>query len=129
MFGPKNEEVVGGWKRLHNEKLHNLHASPNIIRVINSRKRMKWVGHVACTGEKRNTYKMLVKKPEGKKPFGRLRCRWEDNIKMDLKEIDWKDVNWIHLAQDREQWRTLVTMVVNLQVTQKALDFQGLCST
>jgi len=79
--------VVGGWRRLHNEKLHNFYTSPNIIRVIKSR-RMRWVGHVAYMGEMRNAYKILFGKPEGKKLLGRPRCRWEDNIEMDLWELD-----------------------------------------
>jgi hypothetical protein len=86
IFGPKRNEVVGGWRKLHNEELHNLYCSPSIIRIIKSR-RMRWAGHVACMGEKRNAYRILVGKPEGKRPLGRPRCRWEDNIRMDLREI------------------------------------------
>jgi hypothetical protein len=79
IFGPKREEVVGGSRRLHNEEINNLYTSPNIIRVIKSR-RMRWAGHVACIGEMRNAYKILVGRPEGKRLLGRLRSRWEDNI-------------------------------------------------
>jgi hypothetical protein len=75
--------VIGGWRTLHNEELHNLYSSPNIIRMMKSR-RMSWAGHVACLGEKRNAYRVSVGKPEGRRPLGRPRCRWEDNIKMDL---------------------------------------------
>jgi hypothetical protein len=80
--------VTGGWRKLHNEELHNLYSSPSIIRMIKSR-RMRWAEHVARMGEKRNAYtrRILVGKPEEKRPPGRSRCRWEDNIKMDLKEI------------------------------------------
>jgi hypothetical protein len=86
IFGPKRNEVTGGWRKLHNEELHNLCFSPNIIRIIKSR-RMRWAGHVARMGEKRNVYRLLVGKPEGERPLGRQRRRWIDNIKMDLLEI------------------------------------------
>jgi hypothetical protein len=79
IFGPKRDEVTGGWRKLHNEELHNLYSSPNIITIIKSRKR--WTGHVARLGAKRNTYRILVGKPEGKRPLGRPRRRWVDNIK------------------------------------------------
>jgi hypothetical protein len=92
--------VTGGWRKLHNEELHNLYSSPSIIRIIKSR-RMRWVGHVARMGEKRNVYRLLVGKPEGKRPLGRWRSRWIDNIKMDLLEIGLNVVDWIDLAQDR----------------------------
>jgi hypothetical protein len=83
ILGPKREEVTGGWRKLHNEELRDLYSSPSIIRIINSR-RMRWLGHVARMGEKRNAYRVQVGKPEGKRPLGRPRCRWVDNIKMDL---------------------------------------------
>jgi hypothetical protein len=86
IFGPKRDEVTRGWRKLHNEELHNLYSSPSIIRVIKSR-RMRWAGHVARMGERRNAYRILVVKPEGKRPLGRPRRRWVDNIKMDLREI------------------------------------------
>jgi hypothetical protein len=86
IFGPKRNGVTGGWRKLHNEELHNLYSSPSIIRVIKSR-RMRWVGHVARMGEKRNVYRLLVGKPEGKRPLGRPRLRWIDNIKRGLLEI------------------------------------------
>jgi hypothetical protein len=84
MFGPKREED-GSWRKLHNDDLHNLYSLPNIVRVIKSR-RMKWAGHVACMEEGRGVYRILVGRPEGKRPLGRPRHRWEDNIKMDLRE-------------------------------------------
>jgi hypothetical protein len=86
IFGPRRDGVTGGWRELHNEELHNLYSSPSIIRIIKSR-RMSWAGHVALMGEKRNVYRLLVGKPEGKRPLGRPRRRWTYNIKMDLLEI------------------------------------------
>jgi hypothetical protein len=83
IFGPKRDEVTGGWRKLHNEELHDFYPSPSIIRIIKSR-RMRWAGHVARTGEKRNVYRLLVGKPEAKRPLGRPRRRWVDNVKMDL---------------------------------------------
>jgi hypothetical protein len=115
VFGPKGDEVIGGWRKLHNEELHNLYSSSSIIRIINSR-RMRWVGHVARKGAKRNVYRILVGKPEGKRPLGRPRRRWEDNIKMDLRDIGWGGMDWIDLAEDRDQWRALVNTVMNLRV-------------
>jgi hypothetical protein len=86
IFGPKRDEVIGEWRRLRNEKLYALYFSPNIIRVIKSR-RLRWAGHVACMGEKRGAYRDLVGKPEGRRPLGRPRRRWEDNIKMGIREV------------------------------------------
>jgi hypothetical protein len=86
IFGPKKDEVTGEWRKLHNKELHDLYSSPSIIRIIKSR-RMKWVGHVARMREKRNAYRLLVGKPEGKRPLGRPRRRWVDNIRMDLGEM------------------------------------------
>jgi len=92
IFGPRRDKVVEEWRRLHNEELSDLYSSPNIVRVIKSR-RMRWAGHVAHTGEERGTYRVLVGKPEGKRPLGRPRRRWVDNIRMDLQEVgcglDW----------------------------------------
>jgi hypothetical protein len=115
IFGPKRDEVIGGWRKLHNEDLHNLYYSPNIIIIIKSR-RMRWAGNVARKGEKRNAYRILVGKPEGNRPLRRPRQKWEDNIRMDLREIGWGGMDWIDLAQDREQWRALVNTVMNLLV-------------
>jgi hypothetical protein len=113
IFGPKRDEVTGEWRKLHNEQLHNLYSSPN--RMIKSR-RMRLAGHVARTEDKRNAYRILVGKPEGKRPQGRPRHRWVDNIKIDLREVGWDGMDWINLAQDRDQWRALVKMVMNLEV-------------
>jgi hypothetical protein len=106
--------VTGDGKKLHSEELRNLYSSPNIIRMIKSR-RMRWAGHVAQKGETRNAYRILVGKREGKRPLGRRRRRWADNIKIDLRQIEWDGVDWIDLAQDRDQWRALVNTVMNLQ--------------
>jgi hypothetical protein len=89
---------------LHNDELHSLYSSPNIVRVIKSR-RMRWVGHVARMGRGRGVYGILMGKHEGKRPLGRPRHRWEDNIRINLREIVIDGVNWIRLAQDRVQWR------------------------
>jgi hypothetical protein len=103
-----------GWRKLHNEQLHDLYSSPSIIRIIKSR-RMKWAEHVARMGEKRIAYKLSVGKPEGQRPLGRPRCRWVDNIK-----VGWGDVDWIGLAQDRDRWRALVNAVMNFRVTNRS---------
>jgi hypothetical protein len=91
IFGPKTEED-GLWRKLHNDELYSLYSSPNIVRVIKSR-RMRWVAHVACMGEGRGVYRVLVRRPEGKRSLGRPRHRWEDNIKMDLRKIGINGVN------------------------------------
>jgi hypothetical protein len=101
-FGPKRDEVSGGWRKLHNEELRDLYSSPNIIRVIRL-SRMRWMEHVARLDAIRNAYRLLVVKPSVKKSLGRPRCRWVDNIKMDLVEIGWGGVDWIDLAQDRDK--------------------------
>jgi hypothetical protein len=92
MFGPKRDEVTGEWRKLHNEELHDLYSSPSIIRIIKAR-RMRWAGHVARIGEKRNAYRLLVGKTEGRRPLGRPRRRWLNNIRMDLVEMGWDDVD------------------------------------
>jgi hypothetical protein len=114
IFGSKREED-GSWRKLHNDELRNLYSSPNIVRVIKSR-RMRWAGHVARMGKGRGVYRVLVGKPEGNRPLGRPRRKWEDNIKMDLREIGIDGVNWIRLAQDRVQCRAFVNTVMNLWV-------------
>jgi hypothetical protein len=115
IFGPKRDEVTGERRKLHNEELRDLYSSPSIIRIIKSR-RMRWAGHVARMGAKRNAYRLLVGKPEGKRPLGKPRCRWVDNIRMDLREVGWDDVDLIGLAKDRNRWRALVNSVWNLRV-------------
>jgi hypothetical protein len=115
IFGPKRDEVTGGWRKLRNEELHGLHSSPSIVRVIKAR-RMRWAGNVAHMGEVRGAYNILVGRPEGRRLLGRPRRRWEDNIKMDLIEIGFGDVDWIHWAQDRDRWRAVLNTVMNLRV-------------
>jgi hypothetical protein len=115
IFGPKIDGVTGSWRKLHNEELYGSYSSPNIVRVIKAR-RMGWAGHVARMGEVRGAYNILVGRPEGRRPLGRPRCRWEGNIKMDLRLIGFGDVDWINLAQDRDRWLALVNMVMNLRV-------------
>jgi hypothetical protein len=115
ILGPKRYEVTGEWRRLHNKELYALYSSPNIIRVI-KRRRLRWAGHVARMGERRGAYRALVGKSEGRRPFGRPRRRWEDNIKMDLREVGCWGADWVDLAQDRDRWRALVNTVMNLRV-------------
>jgi hypothetical protein len=115
IFGLKRDEVTGGWRKLHNEELHDLYSSPSIIRIIKSR-RMRLAGHVARMGEKSNVYKLLVGKSEGRRPLGRPRHRWLDNIEMDLVEIGCGSVDCIGVAQDSHKWRALVNAVMNLEV-------------
>jgi hypothetical protein len=114
IFRTRRDEVMGDWRKLHNEELHNLYSSPNIIRMIKSRT-MRLAGHVATMGAKRNAYRILEEVPEGKRPLGRPRYRWVVNIKIDLREIGWDGVDWIELAQERDQWRAFVNMVINLR--------------
>ena len=115
ILGPKRDGVTGEWRKLHNEELSDLYCSPNIVRVIKSR-RLRWVGHVARMGERRGVHRVLVGKPEGKRPVGRPRRRWEDKIKMDLQEVGRSCGDWMGLAQDRDRWRALVSTVMNFGV-------------
>jgi len=115
IFGPRADEVRGEWRRLNNEELNDLYSSPNIVRVIKSR-RMRWPGHVARMGEEKGVYRVLVGKPEGKRPLGRPGRRWVDNIRMDHQEVGCGYMDWIGLAQDRDSWRTHVSAVMNLGV-------------
>jgi hypothetical protein len=137
IFGPKKDKVTGEWRRLRNEELYDLYSSPNIIWVTKSR-RMRWAGHVAHKEGRRCAYRVLLWTPEGKRPLGRSRHRWEDNIKMDLHEVGWGGMDWTDLAQDRDRWQVLVNAVMNLQVHKMLRIFglaedllasqEGLCS-
>jgi hypothetical protein len=115
LFGPKRDEVTGEWRMLHSEELHNLQSSPDIIRQVKS-SRVRWAGHVVRIGEERKMYKVLVGKPEGKRPLGRPRRRWENGIRIDLREIGLGGVDWIRLSQERDLWRAVVRAVMNLRV-------------
>jgi len=107
-------QLAGEWRKLHNEKLRDLYSLPNIVWVVKSRG-MRWAGHVARMGEGRIVHRVLVGKPEGKRPLGRPRRRWEDNIKMDLREVGGGG-EWMELTQDRDRWRALVNTVMNFRV-------------
>ena len=115
IFGPKRDGVTGEWRKLHNEELNDLYSSHNIVRVIKSR-RMRWAGHVARMEEGRGVHKVLVGKPEGKRPLERPRHRWEDNIKMNIQEVGRGCGDWMELVQDRDSWQALVSTVMNLRV-------------
>jgi len=115
ILGPRKDELTVDWRKLHNEEQHDLYSSPNTVRVIKSR-RMRWAGHVARMGERIGLYRVLVGKPEGKRPLVRPRHRWEDNIKMDLQAMGCGSVDWIGLAQDRDRWWALVNVVIKLCV-------------
>jgi hypothetical protein len=113
IFGPKREEDRS-WRKLQNDELHSLCSSPNIVRIIKSR-RVRWAGHVAHMGEGRGVYRVFVGRPEGKRPLGRYMPRWEYNITLDLRKIVIDGANWIQLTQDRVQWRALVNTVMDLR--------------
>jgi hypothetical protein len=112
--GSKRQED-GSWRKLHNDELHSLYSSPNIVRAIKSR-RMRWTGHEARMGKGRGVYRVLVGRPEVERPLGRLRRRWEDNIKLNLRDIGINGANWIRLAQDGVQCWAFVNTVMNLRV-------------
>jgi hypothetical protein len=114
IFGLKRDEVTGEWRKLHNEGLNGMYSLSNIVRVIKSR--LRWAGHVARMGEGRGVYRVLVGKPEGERPLGRTRRRWEDNVRMDLQEVGCGCEDWIGLVQGRDRWRALMSTVGNLPV-------------
>jgi hypothetical protein len=114
LFGPKRDEMMGGWTKLHNEELRDFYFNPGTIRV--SRRRMMMGGTCSTYGENMNAYRLLVGKPEGRSPLRRPRRRWLDNIRMDLGEVGWGDVDWIGMAQDTNRRRTLMNSVLKLRV-------------
>jgi hypothetical protein len=115
VFGPKRDEVTEEWRKLYNEELSDLYSLPNIVRVVKS-KRMRWAEHVACMGEGRGVQRVLLGKPEGRRPLGRPKRRWEDNITTDLQEVVGGCGDWMELAQDRDRWRALVSAVMNFRI-------------
>ena len=114
LFGPK-WDAKGEWRRLHNEELHSLYRLPNIVRVIKSRS-LRWTGHVARMNKGRSALRIVTGTPAGKRPLRRPRHRWEDNIRVDLKEIGINTRNWVDMAQDKDYWKTLVNVALNLRV-------------
>jgi hypothetical protein len=115
IFGTQRDEVTGEWRKLHKEELNDLYSSPNIVRVIKSR-RMIWAGHVARMGRGKSYTWFFVGKPGGKGPLGRPKRRWEYNIKMDLEQVGCGGMDWIGLAQDTDRWWAVVNAVMNLRV-------------
>ena len=115
VFGSKRDKVTGEWRKLHNEELSDLYSLPNVVWVVKSRG-MRWEGHVARMGEGRGVHRVLVGKPEGKRPLGKPRRRWEDNIKTDLQDVGGGCGDWMELAQDRDRGRALVSAVMNFRV-------------
>jgi hypothetical protein len=109
---PKRDKVIGDWSKLHNDELHDLYSSPSINRIMKAR-RIRWAGHTAGIGEKRNAYRLLVGTPEGRRPLGRPTRRW---VQKDLVEVGWGDADWIGLAQDRDRCRALANSVLNRRV-------------
>ena len=114
IFGPRRDEVIGEWREIDNEKLNGMYCSPNSVRMIKSR--MRWVWHIARMGERRGVYRVLVGKPEGKRPLERPTHRWEDNIKMDPQAVRCGGMDWIELSQDRDSWWALVNAGMNIRV-------------
>ena len=115
IFGPKRAEVTGEWRKLHNEGLNDLYSSPNIVRVIITTS-IRWAGHVARIGERRGVNRVLVGKPERKRPLRSPRHRWEDNIKTDLQEVGCGGMDWIELIHDRDRCPAVVSAVMNFRV-------------
>jgi hypothetical protein len=115
VVGPQGDEVTAEWRKLHNEELNDLYSLPNIVRVVKSR-RMRWTWHVARMWEEGGVHRLLVGKPEEKRPLGTPRCRWKDDIKMDVPEVGGCRGDWMELAQDTDRWRAIVSTVKNLRI-------------
>jgi hypothetical protein len=120
IFGPKRNEVTGEWRKLHDEELHDLYSSTSIIRIIKPRG-MKWAGHIVRIGRRETR---IGGKAEGRRPLGRPRSKWVDNIRMDLVEVGWSDVDWIGLVQYRDRWRALMNSVLNLRVPKMLVNYR-----
>jgi hypothetical protein len=116
IFVSERDKVTRKWWRLHNKVLHAIYSSPSSTWVIKSR-RLIWAGHIPCMGERRLAYRVLVGRTEGRRLLERPRHRWEDNIKMDFRDMGWGSMDWIDLAQDRDSWQALVNAVMNLWVS------------
>jgi len=115
IFGPKRDEVTGEWRKLRNEELSDIYPYPNIVQMIKSR-RMRWADNAESMLERKGVYRVLVEKLDGKRPLGRPRCRWKDNITEDFQEVGRRGIDWIDLAHDRDRWRALVNVVMNFRV-------------
>ena len=115
VFEPKRGEVTGERRKLHNEEQNDLYSLPNIVQVVKSRRR-RWAGHVARMGEDIGVHRVLVGTSEGKMPMGRPRRRWDDNVKLDLREVGGRLGDWMEFAQDRDRWRALVGTVRDFRV-------------
>jgi hypothetical protein len=115
VFGPKRDEETGEWRKLHNKEMNDLYSLPSIVRMVKLRQ-MRWTGHVARMGEDRGVHRVLVGKPEGKRPLERPRYRWGDNIKKNLQEVGGGHGDWMELAQDRDRWLALVGTVREFRV-------------
>ena len=122
IFGPKRDEVTVERRKLHTEELNDLYSSPKIVRMIGSR-RMRWVEHVARIGERKGVYRVLVGKPEGKRPPRRTRRRWADNIKMDHQEVGCGRMDGIELVENRDKWQTFVNAEMSLRIPLNAGNF------
>ena len=116
VFGPKRDELTGEWRKLRNEELNDLYSLPNIVWVGDKIETNEMGRACGAYGEDRGVHRVLVGKPEGKRPLGRPRRRWEDNMKMDLQEVECGGMVWIELAQDRDRWRALVNVEMNIRV-------------
>jgi hypothetical protein len=107
----KRDDITGEWRRLRNKELYDLYSSPTMIKS----RRIKWAGHMGHMRDRRDVYKVFVRRPDGKRPLGRTRCRW-DSIKTDRQEVGWRGMDWIYLASNSDRWQALVNAVMNLWV-------------
>jgi hypothetical protein len=115
VFEPKRDDVIGEWRKMHNKELNDLYSLPHIVRVVKSI-RTRWAGYVMHMGVDRVVHRVLMEKPEGKRPLGRPRHRWEDNIKMDVQDVVWGHGDGMELPQDRDRWQPIVGKVWDFRV-------------